>query len=109
MKRRDFIKNTIPIASVPLMIGGMPVSAIAESQNLRELVNGSDESDRALVLIFLDGGNDGINTIMPLDQYDILMRDGAGVSSKPLTRPDLMIPENKFLKINNTTGLHPKM
>ena len=39
MKRRDFIKNTIPIASVPLMIGGMPVSAIAESQNLRELVN----------------------------------------------------------------------
>ena len=109
MKRRDFIKNTIPIASVPLMIGGMPVSAIAESQNLRELVNGSDESDRALVLIFLDGGNDGINTIMPLDQYDILMRDGSGGSSKPLRRPDLMIPENKFLKINNTTGLHPKM
>ena len=68
MKRREFIKKAMPISTVPIIIGGMPVSVIAESQNLNKLVNGSDQSDRVLVLIFLDGGNDGINTIMPLDQ-----------------------------------------
>ena len=91
MKRRDFIKNTIPIASAPLIVGGMPINALAETPSLKKLVNGYEESDRALVLIFLDGGNDGINTIMPLDQYDVLMRDGSGGSSKPLRRPDLML------------------
>jgi len=109
MKRREFIKKAMPISTVPIIIGGMPVSVIAESQNLNKLVNGSDQSDRVLVLIFLDGGNDGINTIMPLDQYDILMWDGTGGVSKPLRRPDLMIPENKFLKINDSNGFHPKM
>ena len=109
MKRRDFIKNTIPIASAPLIVGGMPINALAETPSLKKLVNGYEESDRALVLIFLDGGNDGINTIMPLDQYDVLMRDGSGGSSKPLRRPDLMISENKFLKINDSMGFHPKM
>ena len=77
MRRRDFIKNTIPIASAPLIVGGMPINALAETPSLKKLVNGYEESDRALVLIFLDGGNDGINTIMPLDQYDVLMRDGS--------------------------------
>ena len=109
MRRRDFIKNTIPIASAPLIVGGMPINALAETPSLKKLVNGYEESDRALVLIFLDGGNDGINTIMPLDQYDVLMRDGSGGSSKPLRRPDLMISENKFLKINDSMGFHPKM
>ncbi len=109
MKRREFIKRSIPVTTIPMMIGGMPISAIAESENLKQLVNGSDQSDRVLVLIFLDGGNDGINTIMPLDQYDVLMWDGTGGISKPMRRPDLMIPENKFHKINNNTGLHPQM
>ena len=103
MKRREFIKRSIPVTTIPMMIGGMPISAIAESENLKQLVNGSDQSDRVLVLIFLDGGNDGINTIMPLDQYDVLMWDGTGGISKPVRRPDLMIPENKFHKINNNS------
>ena len=85
MKRREFIKKSIPVTTIPMMVGGMPISAIAESENLKQLVNGSDQSDRVLVLIFLDGGNDGINTIMPLDQYDILMWDGTGGASKPLS------------------------
>ena len=109
MKRREFIKRAIPITSVPIMIGGMPVSVIAESNNLRELTNAAEESDRVLVLIFLDGGNDGINTIMPLDQYDVLKWDGTGGVSKPLRRPDLMIPENKFHTIDSNTGFHPDM
>ena len=100
MKRRDFIKRSIPIGAVPLYLSGMPVSVMAESSSLSALTNSGSASDRSLVLIFLDGGNDGINTLIPIDQYDILMRDGSGGDSKPLRRPDLMIPENNILKID---------
>ena len=53
----------------------------------------------------------GINTLIPIDQYDVLMRDGSGGDSKPLRRPDLMIPEENILKLNglSNTGLHSKM
>ena len=111
MKRRDFIKRSIPIGAAPLYLSGMPVSVMAESSSLSALTNAGSVSDRSLVLVFLDGGNDGINTLIPIDQYDILMRDGSGGDSKPLRRPDLMIPENNILKMNglSDTGLHSKM
>ncbi len=111
MKRRDFIKRSIPIGAIPLYLSGIPVSVMAESSNLQALTNTGSISDRCLVLVFLDGGNDGINTLIPIDQYDILMRDGTGGVSKPLRRPDLMIPEQKILKLNgvSNTGLHSKM
>ena len=96
MKRRDFIKKSIPLGTIPLYLSGMSVSVMAESSSLSALTNAGSLSDRCLVLVFLDGGNDGINTLIPVDQYDILMRDGSGGDSKPLRRPDLMIPENNI-------------
>ena len=111
MKRRDFIKKTIPLGATPLILSGMQVSVMAETSNLSALINAGSVSDRCLVLVFLDGGNDGINTLIPIDQYDILMRDGSGGDSQPLRRPDLMIPEDNILKLNglSNTGLHSKM
>ena len=46
-------------------------------------------SDRILVLVRLKGGNDGLNTIVPLSQYDTYV-------SK---RPTLHIPNNKIIKL----------
>ena len=111
MKRRDFIKKTIRLGTTPLILSGMPVSVMAETSNLSALINAGYVSDRCLVLVFLDGGNDGINTLIPIDQYDILMRDGSGGDSQPLRRPDLMIPEDNILKLDglSNTGLHSKM
>ena len=111
MKRRDFIKKTIPLGTTPLILSGMPVSVMAETSNISALINAVSVSDRCLVLVFLDGGNDGINTLIPIDQYDILMRDGSGGDSQPLRRPDLMIPEDNILKLDglSNTGLHSKM
>lgn len=51
------------------------------------------------VLIQLTGGNDGLNTLIPLNEYDKLVK----------ARPNLFIPENKVLLLNGNrdTGLHP--
>ena len=111
MKRREFLKKSMPLTAVPFYLSGVPVSAMTESSALTALTNAGSESDRCLVLVFLDGGNDGINTLIPIDQYEILMRDGSGGDSQPLRRPDLMIPENKILSLSglSNTGLHSSM
>ena len=111
MKRRDFIKKSIPLSTIPLYVSGIPISVMGNSSTIAALTNAGSISDRCLVLVFLGGGNDGINTLIPIDQYDVLMRDGSGGDSKPLRRPDLMIPENKILKMDglSDTGLHSSM
>jgi len=111
MRRRDFLKRTVPLTAAPLYLSGVPVSAMTESSALNALTNAGSDSDRCLVLVFLDGGNDGLNTLIPKDQYEILMRDGSGGNSQPIRRPDLMIPENKILSLSglSNTGLHSTM
>jgi len=95
MKRRSFLKNTSAFA-LPTLIGGMSVTASA-AQKMAALING--DSDRVLVLIDMNGGNDGLNSFVPLDSYDNLYN----------ARPNVIIPENKLLPLTDTIGLHPEM
>jgi uncharacterized protein (DUF1501 family) len=97
MKRRFFLKNTVPFSIL---------SSLALSAGLRSYVCRSDLArykyqGRALVLIQLDGGNDGLNTVIPLDQYAHLAQ----------ARKNIMIPDKKVLPLYNSaiTGLHPAM
>jgi uncharacterized protein (DUF1501 family) len=103
MRRRKFIKNTIASALfAPVMIDGISAKAIdASSPFLRALTKVMGVSDRVLVVIQLNGGNDGINTVLPLDQYADYNR----------LRANIAIPESKVLKLekNNNIGLHPIM
>lgn len=61
----------------------------------------SGYEDHVLVLIQLEGGNDGLNTVIPLDQYSNLIK----------ARKNILIPDKKVLDLNNSsiTGLHPAL
>ena len=57
--------------------------------------------DRVLVIIQLAGGNDGINTVIPLDQY----------AAYNNARTNIAIPETKVLHLNgfDNTAFHPSL
>lgn len=94
MKRRSFLKST-SIVGVPIMLGGVQVSAIPRSP----FMTAANGSDKILVLVNLEGGNDGLNTLIPLDQYSQLYN----------VRENLIIPENNLLEIDNELGFHSSM
>ena len=64
MKRRNFIK----LSATASAIGLSPIEIHAALEPLLTL-SCPNVSNRKLVLINLSGGNDGLNTIIPLDQY----------------------------------------
>ncbi|MEL6357526.1 MAG: DUF1501 domain-containing protein, partial [Bacteroidota bacterium] len=55
--------------------------------------------DRVLVLVQLNGGNDGLQTLVPLDQYGNLTQ----------VRSNIILPENSLLNITPTDAFHPRM
>ena len=97
MKRRDFIKRT------GLSALGIPfISKELSYQTIMKPLFSVDSSaeDRVLVIIRMNGGNDGLNTVTPLNAYDNLV----------IQRPNIILPENSILNLDNSTlGLHSSM
>lgn len=99
MQRRKFLKQTIQSAIIPSLFSGLSVKAFGNSAFLNAL--GAADNDHVLVLIQLSGGNDGLNTIIPLEFYSDYNR----------IRSNIAIPEARVLRLNNNlkSGLHPSM
>ncbi len=95
MKRRQFLQSG-SLVSLPILFGGLEVAAMGKS-SLFDILGNYD--DRVLVIVRLQGGNDGLNTIIPLDQYSALSQ----------VRQGLIIEENRVLKLRDNLGLHPSM
>ena len=77
-----------------MVLGGTPVHAFARSPLLAHLRQA--ESDRILLLVQLCGGNDGLNTIIPVEDaryYQARLR--------------LAIPKHLGLPLTDTLRLHP--
>ena len=107
MKRRSFLRN-IGLASLgPLLLNGLPVNAMSRTGQLQQLA-ASSTNGKVLVLIQLHGGNDGLNTLIPINQYNQYRN----------MRANIAIPESgnrKYIRLDTTLsdsqqlGLHPDM
>ena len=67
MKRKDFLKKAIPAAMLPFFIDGMKFQAYAATPMLKAISEAAAKNGRVFVMIQLNGGNDGLNTIIPTD------------------------------------------
>ncbi|MEO0471743.1 MAG: DUF1501 domain-containing protein [Bacteroidota bacterium] len=103
MKRRDFLKYGAAGAITPMILNGLPLNAFATENMITNLCD--DVSDRILVVVFLNGANDGLNNLVPLDQYS----DYAGY------RPDIRLQQNTLINLDTNLGiadqigLHPSL
>ena len=103
MKRRDFLRYTVPAAAATTVIGSIPIRTMGmESPLIRALMESPpDDTDHVLVLVQMNGGNDGLNMVIPIETY----------SSYQAARSNVAIPQNRILSLSGTskTGLHPSM
>ncbi|HIP31478.1 MAG TPA: DUF1501 domain-containing protein [Crocinitomicaceae bacterium] len=96
MKRRNFVKNmALASAGVPILLNELKFQSVAK--RLFSVSGAAD--DRVLVIIRLNGGNDGLNMVIPRDQY----------ANLTIQRNNILIPENSVLPLTAQTGLHPSM
>lgn len=96
MKRRNFLR------SIPVIVGGMTMKAYATSPFLSPAMASALSNDRILIIVQLSGGNDGLNTVIPIDQYSAL----SGL------RSNVLIPQTSLTPLpgtNGATALHPSM
>ncbi len=108
MKRREFLRNTLTACTTSAMFSSMLGKlALAQSTNSPHQLLGSGY--RALVCVFLYGGNDAFNMLVP--------RSNALYNTYATTRGNLALPQAQLLAINPTVtpsdggqyGLHPRM
>jgi uncharacterized protein (DUF1501 family) len=95
MQRKRFLIGAIAGLTVAANVDTIFGSALAQPI-LPNLPGGAD--DRVLVVVNLQGGNDGLNTVVP-----------HGLSSYYKYRPTLGIAPNDVLQIDRTIGLNPAM
>ena len=71
MKRRDFVKQSLPAAiTLPALINGFSVKAHTGASPLVQALGAPPtDTDKVLVLIQLNGGNDGLNMVIPVEFY----------------------------------------
>jgi uncharacterized protein (DUF1501 family) len=96
LNRRDFIKlSAVASAALPITLSGFPLFASEKPIGYQF----TEDNDNILVLIQLQGGNDGLNTVFNLNQYSNLQS----------VRSNIIIPETDLISLDDTNRLHPSM
>ncbi len=91
--RRSFLQALGIAGSGSMMLGSNMLSASAPSPLTAAIANAN--TDNILILIRLSGGNDGLSTVIPIEQYDTYAN----------ARPNIYIPESKILKLTDEFGV----
>jgi uncharacterized protein (DUF1501 family) len=120
MQRRDFLRSALCASAASGAFGSLwPKLALAAAAPLR--LKGAVGDYRALVCVFLNGGNDSFSTLVPINgphrtAYDAARRgSGQGSHNGQSDPSDLRIPGDQLLALNgigadgSAYGLHPRM
>lgn len=102
MKRRSFLKWTAAGAGT-LALDGVTAQLWARTATGCDTVN-----DRILVVVQLKGGNDGLNTVVPLEQYDLYANLRPTIKL-PLTGAPALLTLDSNLPPAQQAGLHPAL
>lgn len=96
MKRRNFLKifPTVTAAGA-FTVNGHAMKAIGDYKLARLLGSCDGVEDRVLIMLQLKGGNDGINTFIPLNQYDRYHN----------IRSEIAIEQSKLINLDSTLGV----
>jgi uncharacterized protein (DUF1501 family) len=106
MNRRNFFRNIALASAGTVMVGGVPLRALAGNMRLKRVAASGNEN--VLIFVQLHGGNDALNTLIPIDQYNEYYN----------FRSNIAIPNHgarKYIEVDNTlpladqVGLHPDM
>lgn len=96
--RRSFLQALGLVGSGSMMLAGSSLAASKPSP-LSVVLNTAENGDRVLVLIRLKGGNDGLNTIVPLYDYDTYASQ----------RPSIRFDQNTLYKLSPDFGIPAHM
>lgn len=92
--RRSFLQAMGMVGSGSMLLGSNMLNASAKSP-LATAIADAESDGKILILIRLAGGNDGLSTVIPIEQYDTYAN----------ARPNIYIPESKVLKLTDNFGV----
>ncbi|MCB0719346.1 MAG: DUF1501 domain-containing protein [Bacteroidetes bacterium] len=95
--RRDFMyRFGLGSLGASFMFGRNPITAFGSTPLLNAIQSAG--TDRVLILIQMNGGNDGLNMVVPVNNDIYYQR-----------RPTIAIPKNQSILLDSETGIHPAM
>ena len=95
--RRSFLRNLGVVGTSGFLLNKLAVTATGMSPLMSALTTGDDE--RVLVMIRLKGGNDGLNTFIPVHDFGTYAQ----------VRPDIHLAESGLVNFTSTLKGHPQL
>lgn len=104
MIRRNFIKLTSTASALSLL--PTEVFSLFKSAGMSTC---PDSSTKKLILIQLAGANDGLNTIVPINQYDTYAKLRPNIKLNNVGMANGIINLDSTLPLTDQVGLHPNL
>ncbi len=94
MKRRNFLKKSSVLGAAPFVLNGVSFTELFGNHKMMQLAKAS-RNDKVLVIIELYGGNDGLNSVIPINQ----------LSQYYQLRSNIAIAENDQIILDQSGGI----
>lgn len=94
--------------SIPFTLAGVPINLMAENA-FTKMARASLGNDRVLIILQMHGGNDGLNSVIPVSDYELYYSKRANIAIPAKNSIRKYIPLDSTLAPDTQVGLHPDM